>query len=87
MQIEARYQMGSLAPYAFYDAGQVTINRNPFPPGSNDRKLSGYGLGVRYSDKAWSVDAALAWRDQRDKAVSDTEDRNPRLWVTAGWRF
>jgi len=54
MQIEARYQMGSLAPYAFYDAGQVTLNKNTWPGagGNNERKLPGYGLGVRYSDKA-----------------------------------
>lgn len=88
-QIEVRYQLGTLAPYAFYDAGQVKVNKNTWPNagGNSERKLSGYGLGVRYSDKAWSVDAAVAWRDQGGKAMSDTEDRNPRLWVTAGWRF
>lgn len=86
-QIEVRTQLGSLAPYAFYDGGQVKVNKNTWTAGNNDRNLSGYGLGVRYNDKAWSVDAALAWRDKGGLAVSDTDDRNPRLWVTAGWRF
>lgn len=86
-QIEARYQMDSFAPYAFYDGGQVKTNKSPWVAGTNDRDLSGYGVGVRYNDSKWSVDAAVAWRDQGGLATSDTEDRNPRLWVTAGWRF
>ena len=89
MQIEARTQMGSFAPYAFYDAGQVKVNKNTWPGAgsSNDRKLSGFGLGVRYSDNAWSLDAAVAWRDRGGKPMSDTTNTNLRLWMTAGWRF
>ena len=86
-QMEVRYQMGSVAPYVFYDGGQVKTNKNTWVAGTNDRDLSGYGVGVRYNDKGWSMDAAVAWRDQGGKATSDTEDRNPRLWVTVGWRF
>ncbi len=87
VQIEARYPMGGLAPYAFYDAGSVQVNKNPWAAGTNDRRLSGYGLGLRYNDTRWSVDAALAWRDRGGLPTSDTDDRNPRLWVTASWRF
>ena len=87
VQLEARYQIGSLAPYAFYDAGHAKLNQNTWAPGVNDRDLAGYGLGVRYSDQAWSVDAAVAWRSRGGVPVSDTAERNPRLWVTAGWRF
>ena len=86
-QIEARYQMGSFAPYAFYDAGQVKINKNTWAAGSNDRDLSGYGMGLRYDAKNLSLDAALAWRDRGGQPTSDTVKRNPRLWLATGWRF
>lgn len=86
-QIEARYQIGNVSPYAFYDAGRVTINKSPWAAGTNSRKLSGYGVGVRYDDQKISLDASLAWRAQGGKPTSDTRDRTPRLWVTAGFRF
>ena len=87
IQIEARYQLGRVAPYAFYDAGHVKTNQNPWAVGGNERNLAGYGMGTRYNDKAWSVDAAFAWRNRGGKPTSDTADRKPRLWVTGEWRF
>ena len=86
-QIEARMQMGSLAPYAFYDAGRVKTNKSPWAAGGNDRELSGYGVGLRYNESPWSVDVSLAWRDRGGLPTSDTTDTNPRAWVTASWRF
>ena len=86
-QVEVRTQVGNMAPYAFYDAGQVTTNTTTWAQGTNEREISGYGVGVRYNDKVWSVDAALAWRDKGGLPLSDSQERNPRLWVTAGWRF
>lgn len=87
VQLEARYQLGSVAPYVFYDAGHTRVNKKNWTPADNQRELAGYGLGVRYSDPAWSVDAAVAWRSQGGRAVSDTAQRNPRVWVSATWRF
>ncbi|HUW26804.1 MAG TPA: ShlB/FhaC/HecB family hemolysin secretion/activation protein [Gallionella sp.] len=87
MQLEARYQMGSVAPYALYDAGYAKTNKNPWAVGNNERNLSGYGLGLRYTDPEWSVDAGLSWRNRGGLPSSDTADRNPRLWTSAGWRF
>ena len=87
VQLEARYQIERFAPYAFYDAGHTRVNKNVFAAGSNERDLAGYGVGVRFADQDWSVDAALAWRSRGGAPTSDTSDRNPRLWVTAGWRF
>jgi len=87
VQLEARYQMGSVAPYGFYDAGHSKTNKKPFSARSNERDLAGYGLGVRYADQAWSLEAALAWRSRGGAPSSDTADRNPRLWVKAGWKF
>lgn len=87
LQLEARYQMGRMAPYAFYDAGHSKINKVRFSAGSNQRELAGYGLGVRYATPTWSAEAALAWRSRGSAPTSDTADRNPRLWLKAGWQF
>lgn len=90
-QLEARYAMGSLIPYAFVDTGRVTVNADAarITPAvaSNKRSLAGFGLGARYSAGAWNLDAALAWRSRGGQPTSDTQDTNPRLWVTAGYRF
>lgn len=87
VQLEARYQMGRLAPYGFYDAGHSKTNKNPFSARGNERDLAGYGVGLRFADQAWSLEAALAWRSRGGAPTSDTADRNPRLWVKAGWKF
>ena len=36
-------------------------NKSPWVAGSNKRNLVGYGIGTRYNDRAWGVDASLAW--------------------------
>lgn len=87
MQLETRYQIGNLAPYAFYDAGLVKINKNTWESGKNKREIAGYGLGMRYDDKSWTMDTSLAWRARGGRPTSDTKNSNPRLWVTAGWKF
>ena len=50
-------------------------------------RIAGAGLGLRYADGPWSLDASVAWRTDGGRPVSDTRDRNPRLWLTANWRF
>ena len=86
-QVEARYRMGSLAPYLFYDAGRVKINVNTWTTGRNHRSIAGAGVGLRYNKQALSVDVSVAWRTHGGRPVSDTKNRNPRGWVTVGWRF
>ena len=86
-QVEARYQTGAFAPYAFIDAGRVTINHMPWSVATNFRELGGNGAGVRYNNGTWNMDASLAWRNLGGTPTSDTADRNPRGWVTLGWRF
>jgi hemolysin activation/secretion protein len=86
-QIEARYQIGAFAPYAFIDAGRVTTNHTPWSAATNFRELGGNGVGVRYNDGTWNVDANLAWRNLGGNPTSDTTDRAPRVWVTLGRRF
>jgi len=90
-QIEVRYSLGAFSPYAFYDAGRVRINAKPeslaVAPIPNQRAIEGAGLGVRYQQGPWNLDANLAWRTHGGLAQSDSRQRNPRMWITAGYRF
>jgi hemolysin activation/secretion protein len=92
VQLEARYQMGSLTPYVFHDAGRVTINANnaqlTTPSNANSRSLAGSGLGVRYSAGRLSVDAALAWRTKGGRPADRNErDAKPRAWMVSRYDF
>lgn len=86
-QLEARYAVGAVTPYIFYDMGRVTINHSPFALGSNERSVSGGGVGVRFASAGWRVDASVAWRGGEGAPTSDTDDRNPRVWLNASWQF
>lgn len=91
LQLEMRYQLGDFAPYVFYDVGTVRINADSerITPvvTKNTRRIAGGGLGARYQHGRWSLDSALAWRTEGGLAESDSQERNPRLWLSAGWRF
>ena len=92
VQLEARYQMGNLAPYVFHDAGRVTVNANnaqlTTPSTANSRSLAGSGLGVRYSEGQLSVDAVLAWRTKGGRPADLHErDEKPRAWVVGRYAF
>lgn len=86
-QLELRYATGAFAPYAFYDSGWVKINKSTWTVGENERSISGYGLGVRYTEGGWRADASIAWRDRGGKPLSDTRDSNPVGWVSVGYKF
>ncbi|MBX5459779.1 MAG: ShlB/FhaC/HecB family hemolysin secretion/activation protein [Steroidobacteraceae bacterium] len=91
VQIEGRYRVGSAEPYLFFDAGSVKINADParIIPAitDNTRSIAGAGLGLRYADRGWNVDAALAWRTKGGAPESDTRDDKPWLSVSGGYRF
>lgn len=86
-QAELRYAMGAFNPYAFYDAGSVKVNANPWAAGNNKRSISGGGFGVRYQASNVSMDLALAWRNEGGKPLSDTKDNNPQAWFSASYKF
>ncbi|MEY4593266.1 MAG: hypothetical protein RIR18_2161 [Pseudomonadota bacterium] len=88
-QLEARYAVGPYTPYVFHDIGHVKTNHSPWVAASqnSERDLASSGLGLRYLDGPFNVDASLAWRDAGGKSTSDTKDQNPRFWVTGGWMF
>jgi hemolysin activation/secretion protein len=87
-QLEARYAMGEFVPYLFYDAGSTRINAKPALGASeNSRSLAGAGVGFRYQAGPFSMDATVAWRTKGGTSVSDTQNRNPRAWMVAAYRF
>lgn len=86
-QLELRYTAGAWGPYVFHDAGSVTQNARPWTVGNNERHISGHGVGLRFQQGAWRVDASAAWRAQGGNAQSDTSQRNPTAWLTVSHRF
>ena len=87
-QLELRYDAGAYTPYAFMDAGRITVNAKPAVAGDNRRSLSGGGLGLRYQRQAWSADVALAWRSIGGRSLSETNsDPKPRVWLNVEYRF
>lgn len=88
IQTELRYLHGPFTPFIFYDAGRIDQNAKPWDANSGaSRSISGAGIGARLDYPHWSVDASLAWRIQGSTPQADTENRNPRLWVMAAYRF
>lgn len=86
-QAELRYQRGVYAPFLFFDAGEITLNADPWAPGTNERYLAGGGLGLRIASGGWTIDGTAAWRWQGGRPLSDTRDQRPRLWISARYRF
>lgn len=86
-QLELRYTAGAWGPYAFHDAGSVTQNARPWMAGNNHRHIAGHGVGLRFQEAGWRLDASVAWRSQGGHAESDTSQRNPTAWLTASHRF
>jgi hemolysin activation/secretion protein len=85
--LELRYAlMSAWQGSLFYDAGGVDINRQSFIAGNNQRRLSGYGVGLTAVFDAFSVSATLAWRGSSAAPTSD-RDKSPRLWVQGNYRF
>lgn len=86
-QVELRYSVGGVAPYAFYDAGSVNLKSNPWDNATNTRTLAGAGVGVRYQYDAFSVDTAAAWRTTGGAPKSDSRDTTPTIWANVGYKF
>lgn len=88
--LELRHSFGdTLQGVVFYDAGSVTVNRNPFAAGANTRFISGAGFGVNASIVGVQIKANIAWRGSGGQPTSEpaTLNRNPRLWLQASKQF
>jgi hemolysin activation/secretion protein len=88
--VELRYQLPKFPGwqmFAFADVARGRVNHAPNPgDDGNDRRLSGLGMGTRWTyDNSFSIEAFAAWRTGTEP-TSDT-DRKPRLWMQAATFF
>ncbi|HUW36570.1 MAG TPA: ShlB/FhaC/HecB family hemolysin secretion/activation protein [Rhodocyclaceae bacterium] len=91
LNLEARYQLpkfsermpGQLQLVGFVDTGTVTVNKNPWSAGPNNRTLSGAGVGINWSDtNDFMVRTYYAWKLGNAVATS-APDKSGRFWIQA----
>lgn len=91
VNMEARHNLAQgVQGVVFYDAGSVTINKNPFVVGAaNSRNISGAGVGMNANVSGLQAKLFVAWRTGGGQPTSEpaTINRNPRLWVQASKQF
>ncbi|TBR09460.1 MAG: ShlB/FhaC/HecB family hemolysin secretion/activation protein, partial [Lysobacter sp.] len=74
---------GQVHLLGFVDTGRVTINRNPWFAGSNDRRLSATGVGLTWVDPGnFAVRTYYARKLGSEDAIS-APDRSGRFWIQA----
>ena len=86
-QFELRHTMGDWMPFAFFDAGSVKINQQPWTATSNQRSIAGPGIGARFAHGLWSGGVTLAWRTLGGISRSDAQADSPVLWANLQRRF
>jgi len=87
-QLELRYDLGGITPFAFYDTGSSSANVDPWDAASSStRKIAGPGFGVRSLFGKWSADATISWRSTGGKATADDKDRDPRIFFMLARRL
>ena len=67
----------------FVDAGSVTINKNPWAPGLNQRSLGAYGVGLTWSDPGNFLLRTYYARKLGNDAATSAPDRSGRFWIQA----
>lgn len=89
--VEARYLVAGLADrlagqvhvLAFVDAGRVTVDKDPWFPGRNQRTLSGTGVGATWVDAGnFAIRAYYARKLGSEDAIS-APDKSGRFWIQA----
>ena len=89
LTVEARMQLpkfidrlpGEVQLIGFVDTGTVTINKNPWTTGQNDRTLSGAGIGLNWAEyNNFSVKAFYAFK-LGDEAATSAPDKSGRFWI------
>ena len=74
---------GQLHLLAFADAGRITINKDPWYPGDNERTLSGAGVGLSWSEPGdWLVRTYYAWTLGSEVSQSVPHE-DGRFWIQA----
>jgi hemolysin activation/secretion protein len=86
-QVELRLRVGAFEPFVFVDGGQVRLNRKPWAAGDNHRGIAGAGLGVRWSQGPWQLDASAGWRGGGQAPQTEPGASQPQLWMALAYRF
>jgi hemolysin activation/secretion protein len=74
---------GQVQMIGFIDTGSVTLNKNPWAAGPNQRTLSGAGLGLNWLDSGnFMVRAFYAFKLGSEAATS-APDTDGRFWIQA----
>jgi len=81
-QLELRHTIGAFTPFAFYDYGLIAGEG-----GTAEREISGAGVGIRVQHLGFNADLSVAWRLSGGDSRSDSVQRDPRIWFSAGYRF
>jgi len=89
VNLEARLLLASLSGrvpgqvhlLGFVDGGKITINKEPWYAGPNDRTLSGYGAGLAWNDPGnFAMRMYYARKFGNEEAMS-APDQSGRFWV------
>jgi hemolysin activation/secretion protein len=72
---------GQMQAIVFADAGVVTLNRNPWAPGDNNRTLSGAGVGLSWAESGNFLVRAYYARKLGSEPAQSAPDRSGRFWV------
>jgi hemolysin activation/secretion protein len=88
-QVELRRQMGGFQPFAFFDAGRVQINHQPWVEGRNSRSMAGAGVGLRMTQGPWQLQSTAGWRiGAGHKAPqSDPGAGAMQFWLSLGYQL
>ncbi len=89
LSLEGRMVLPKLSPQmpgqmqlvAFVDAGAVTVNKDPWAPGSNTRHLSGAGVGINWAAPGNFLVRASYAHKLGNAAATSAPDRSGRFWV------
>ena len=65
----------------FVDAGGVTINKNPWAAGPNQRSLGAYGVGLTWSDPGNFLLRTYYARKLGNDVATSAPDRSGRFWI------
>ena len=72
---------GRMHLIGFVDAGGVTINKNPWAAGPNQRSLGAYGVGFTWSDPGNFLLRTYYARKLGSDAATSAPDRSGRFWI------
>ena len=89
--LEARYLLGRLSSHVpgqmhllgFVDAGRVTINKEPWYAGPNERNLSAAGVGATWNDPGNFALRLYYARKLGNEPAMSAPDKSGRFWIQA----